>query len=320
MGKLEINKVGKVIVSTAGRAGLKLKKYSPELLIFGGVVGIVASTVLACKATLKIEELIDESQEKIGEVIEAHEKFPQKVYSEKDYKRDLTIVYVKRVVGLTKIYLPAATLGILSIGAILGGYNIMRKRNVALLATYKGLEEAFRKYRKRVVEDVGEEKDKQYLYGVRKEMITVTETGEDGKEKKVKKTIDVIDKNGPSQYARFFDESCTEWNPSSEYNLTFLKCQQNYANDLLQTRGHIFLNEVYDMLGIPRSQAGSICGWVKGAGDDSVDFGIYDVNTQTYQDDYANDTIEEKRRAFVNGYRSSILLDFNVDGVIYDKI
>jgi hypothetical protein len=135
------------------------------------------------------------------------------------------------------------------------------------------------------------------------------DTDENGKKIKSKKTIEVTDPNGVSQYARFFDESCVQWSKTPEYNLTFLNCQQNYANDLLHSRGHVFLNEVYDMLGIPRSQAGAVVGWVLGKDNDVgyIDFGIYDGNRM-------------RARDFVNGYERSILLDFNVDGVIYDLI
>ena len=91
----------------------------------------------------------------------------------------------------------------------------------------------------------------------------------------------------------------------------FLRAQQQYANDKLIAQGHLFLNEVYDMLGLPRTKAGAIVGWVyddnNAVGDNFVDFGIYDVHRETARD-------------FVNGYERSILLDFNVDGVIYDLI
>lgn len=111
-----------------------------------------------------------------------------------------------------------------------------------------------------------------------------------------------------SQYARFFDEGSPAWSKDSEYNLMFLKQQQQYANDLLKKRGHIFLNEIYDMLGIPRTKAGAVVGWVydenNPIGDNYVSFGITD----------------ERNANFVNGYEKSVLLDFNVDGNIWDKI
>ena len=184
----------------------------------------------------------------------------------------------------------------------------MSKRNVALAGAYKLMETGFKDYRKRLVEEYGEDVDFQFKNGIKNESVTIIEEDEDGKKKKVKKTIQVADPNQHSVYSRFFDESCVNWEKNPEFNLTFLTCQQNYANNLLQAKGHVFLNEVYDMLGLPRSSAGAIVGWVLSKeGDNFVDFGIYDLQSESARD-------------FVNGYERTILLDFNVDGVIYDKI
>jgi hypothetical protein len=176
-----------------------------------------------------------------------------------------------------------------------------------MIAAYKAVEQSFSDYRKRVVAEFGEEKDRLLKNGIKQSKVKVTELDEKGKTKTVEETIESADPNDISQYARFFDESSINWTKTAEYNMMFLTTQQNFANDLLHSRGHIFLNEVYDMLGIPRSQAGAVVGWVKGHGDDFVDFGIYDRESG-------------KARDFVNGYERSILLDFNVAGVIYDLI
>lgn len=309
MKKLEVAK--QVIKSKTGRAVLLAKKNSPEILMAVGVVGIVGSTVLACRATLKATDVMDKAQDKFNIIKEAKnlaEENDSDQYTEQDYKKDMAIAYVQTGVDFVKLYGPAVLLGTLSISCILGSHNIMRKRNLALVAAYKAVEKGFSDYRSRVVAELGEEKDYQFKHGLTSTKVDVVEEGEDGKKKKSKKDmLDVEDPNRISQYARFFDESSVNWSKTPEYNLTFLKAQQNYANDLLHSRGHIFLNEVYDMLGIPRSQAGAVVGWVKGEGDDFVDFGIFDVNNM-------------KKRDFVNGYERSILLDFNVAGLIYDMI
>lgn len=304
---IKINNIKGNIVKAAGRSGLVIKKYSPEILMTAGVVGIVTTTVMACRATLKVDAVLEKSKETIDKIHYAKENVDSKEYTEKDYKRDMTIAYLHTGADFAKLYGPSVTLGIASIGCMLGAHSIMKKRNVALMAAYKLVEQSFSDYRHRVVEDLGEEKDKQYKYGIKQETHTVIEEDEDGKKKKVKKTVEVIDPNVVSQYARFFDEASPQWSKTPEYNLIFLKCQQNYMNDLLKARGHVFLNEVYDALGIPRSQAGAVVGWVLGQGDDFIDFGIYDLNNESSRD-------------FVNGYERSILLDFNIDGVIYDLI
>lgn len=301
------------LTRTLNRVGLKLKKHSPEILVVTGVVGTVASAVMACKATTKIDEVLAETKENVEKTKDYVEKkgFSEK-YTEEDYKKDLTIFYAKGGLELVKLYAPSVALGALSITAILSGHNVLRKRNVALAAAYATVEKGFKEYRGRVVERFGEELDHELKYNIKaKEVEETTVDEKTGEEKVTKKTVNVADPNNYSTYARFFDDGCTGWTKDPEYNLMFLKNQQRYANDLLKSRGHLFLNEVYDMLGIPRTKAGQVVGWIYDEeypnGDNFVDFGIYDL-------------YNEKARDFVNGYERTILLDFNVDGDIMNLI
>lgn len=301
------------LTRTLNRVGLKLKKHSPEILVVTGVVGTVASAVMACKATTKIDEVLAETKENVEKTKDYVEKkgFSEK-YTEEDYKKDLTIFYAKGGLELVKLYAPSVALGALSITAILSGHNVLRKRNVALAAAYATVEKGFKEYRGRVVERFGEELDRELKYNIKaKEVEETTVDEKTGEEKVAKKTVNVADPNNYSSYARFFDDGCTGWTKDPEYNLMFLKNQQRYANDLLKSRGHLFLNEVYDMLGIPRTKAGQVVGWIYDEeypnGDNFVDFGIYDL-------------YNEKARDFVNGYEKTILLDFNVDGDIMNLI
>ena len=301
------------LTRTLNRVGLKLKKHSPEILVVTGVVGTVASAVMACKATTKIDEVLAETKNNVEKTKDYVEKkgFSEK-YTEEDYKKDLTIFYAKGGLELVKLYAPSVALGALSITAILSGHNVLRKRNVALAAAYATVEKGFKEYRGRVVERFGEELDRELKYNIKaKEVEETTVDEKTGEEKVTKKTVNVADPNNYSSYARFFDDGCTGWTKDPEYNLMFLKNQQRYANDLLKSRGHLFLNEVYDMLGIPRTKAGQVVGWIYDEeypnGDNFVDFGIYDL-------------YNEKARDFVNGYEKTILLDFNVDGDIMNLI
>lgn len=301
------------LTRTLNRVGLKLKKHSPEILVVTGVVGTVASAVMACKATTKIDEVLAETKDNINKTKDYVENkgFSEK-YTEEDYKKDLTIFYAKGGLELVKLYAPSVALGALSITAILSGHNVLRKRNVALAAAYATVEKGFKEYRGRVVERFGEELDRELKYNIKaKEVEETTVDEKTGEEKVTKKTVNVADPNNYSTYARFFDDGCTGWTKDPEYNLMFLKNQQRYANDLLKSRGHLFLNEVYDMLGIPRTKAGQVVGWIYDEeypnGDNFVDFGIYDL-------------YNEKARDFVNGYEKTILLDFNVDGDIMNLI
>jgi hypothetical protein len=312
MAKLEIMNT---VTRSLHRVGFKFKKHSPEILVGAGIVGVVGSAVMACKATTKLDEVLEEPKEKIEkihELMENPDMVPEgKEYTEEDGKKDLTIMYTQSAVKVVKLYAPAVILGTVSIAAILGGHHILRKRNLALAAAYATIDKGFKEYRGRVIERFGEELDKELKYNIKAKEIEETVVNEDGSENTVKKTVNVADPNTTSDYARFFDDGCNGWTKDPEFNLMFLKDQQRYANDLLKTRGHLFLNEVYDMLGLPRSTAGAVVGWVYDekhpVGDNFVDFGIYDL-------------YNEKKRDFVNGYERTILLDFNVDGEIYKLI
>ena len=288
----------------------QVQKHSPEILMGVGVVGVVTSTVMACKATMKLNDILEESKEtrdKIKEV-ENNPKYEDK-YSPADAKKDLTINYVQTGMKVAKLYAPAVLLGGASLGCLLASNDILRKRNAALSAAYMTVDKSFKEYRNRVTERFGEEVEKEIRYGIKAEQIETTVVDEDGNETTVTETIKTMDPNLYSDYARFFDAASPYWQNDPEYNLMFLKAQQQYANDLLRAKGRLFLNDVYDMLGIEKTKAGQVVGWVYDRenpnGDNFVDFGIYDMS-------------KERVRAFVNGYETNILLDFNVDGNIWD--
>ena len=201
------------LTRTLNRVGLKLKKHSPEILVVTGVVGTVASAVMACKATTKIDEVLAETKDNIDKTKDYVEKkgFSEK-YTEEDYKKDLTIFYAKGGLELVKLYAPSVALGALSITAILSGHNVLRKRNVALAAAYATVEKGFKEYRGRVVERFGEELDRELKYNIKaKEVEETTVDEKTGEEKVTKNTVNVADPNNYSSYARFFDDGCTGW-------------------------------------------------------------------------------------------------------------
>ena len=309
------------------KAGLKFKKHSPEIMVVAGVIGVVGSAIMACKATTKVSGLVEETKENLDEIHNAAEKGEVVdkntgelvAYTEEDSKKDLAIVYVQTGIKFAKLYGPSVLLGALSITSILASNHIMRKRNVALAAAYATVDKGFKEYRGRLVERFGKELDRELKYNIKAkeiETVEVDENGapvvdENGEVKTTKQTVTTADILHNSDYARFFDEYCTGWTRDAEFNLLFLRQQQNYANEKLKSQGYLFLNDVYGMLGIPKTKAGQIVGWVYNSGDkfcdNFVDFGIYDL-------------YNEKARDFVNGREKSILLDFNVDGNILDMI
>lgn len=288
-----------------GRSKVLLVKHAPTIMTVGGIAVVGIGIFMFCKASTQLEEKVDAHDEVLADITDMLDsnQIDEKEAGKLKFEEGRHFAW-----EMIKLYGPAATTTICGFGLILGGHHIIRKRNAALGVAYKTLEESFSQYRKRVRDDAGEDKDREYLYGLRKESVEVIEQGEDGSQKLVQKDIYLPGPCQPSPYARYFDEYSTQWSSNPEYNLMFLNANQNYANDKLKAQGHLFLNEVYEMLGLPHTQAGSVVGWVLGkSGDNCVDFGIYNLR-------------DKLKHAFVNGYEPSILLDFNVDGVIYDLI
>ena len=294
-------------------AGLKLKQHSPEILVVTGVVGMVASAVMACKATTKVHDILEEAKTNIDSihiVIEKDAASEEPKYTDKEAKKALTIAYAKTGLEFVKLYGPSVALGALSITSIFASNNILRKRNVALAAAYTIVDKSFKNYRGRVIERFGNELDRELRYGLKTvEEKTIDENGEEKVETRVVTTMDQEQLNR-SDYARFFDEGCKGWTDDAEANLIFLRQVQNYVNDKLHIQGYLFLNDVYKELGIRPTRAGHMVGWIydeeNREGDNFIDFGIYDLHNA-------------KARDFVNGIENVILLDFNVDGVIFGR-
>lgn len=297
----------KSVNGVASKAVMKLKKHSPEILVVAGIAGTVVSAVLACKATTKVAEILDETKGTLDTIHEGMETgaINGQEYTTEDGNKDTVVVYAQTGMKLAKLYAPAIILGTLSITSILASNNILRKRNVALGAAYAAIDKSFKEYRGRVIERFGEQVDTELKYGIKAKKFEEIEVDpETGKEKKVKKTVMVADPNLQSDYAVYFDSKSRNYETNPDYNRMFLKAQQAFANDKLQTRGHLFLNEVLDDLDLPRTPAGQIVGWTKDGPDGYVNFRIVEVERET----------EDGR------HEPALLLDFNVEGNIWEKM
>lgn len=297
----------KSVNGVASKTVMKLKKHSPEILVVAGIAGTVVSAVLACKATTKVAEILDETKGALDTIHEGMETgaINGQEYTTEDGKKDTVVVYAQTGMKLAKLYGPAIILGTLSITSILASNNILRKRNVALGAAYAAIDKSFKEYRGRVIERFGEQVDTELKYGIKAKKFEEIEVDpETGKEKKVKKTVMVADPNLQSDYAVYFDSKSRNYETNPDYNRMFLKAQQAFANDKLQTRGHLFLNEVLDDLDLPRTPAGQIVGWTKDGPDGYVNFRIVEVERET----------EDGR------HEPALLLDFNVEGNIWEKM
>ena len=308
------------VTRTLHKGGFWLKKHSPEIMTAVGTVGVVAGAVMACKATTKVNFILEETANKRATVDEAFERGTVKIkndageityaeYTDKDHQKDLAVVYAQGAMNVAKLYAPAVLVGVSGLMFLWGANNILHKRNAALTAAYATAHQGLNEYRSRVVERFGKDLDRELMYNIKAQEIEETVTNEDGTEQVVKKTVDVANPDYNSIYARFFDESCKGWTKSAEDNLRFLKMVQAWANKKLQAEGYLYLNDVYEALGIPKTKAGHVVGWIfdeaHPVGDNFVDFGIYDL-------------YNEKARDFVNGYERVILLDFNVDGNVWE--
>ena len=313
MKQLKIaNKVTKVFHKTR----FMTKKHSPEILITAGVVGVVASGIMACRATLKVHDTLEEAVQNLADIHEAAEHGCTAVgvpYSEEDCRKDVTTVYFQTGLKLVKLYAPSVILGVTSLGCVVTSNNILRKRNAALAAAYATIDKSFKEYRSNVVERFGETVDRQLKYNIKTKEVEETIVDENGKEKKVKKTVEVSEKKDYSDYSRFFDVGNPYWAKDAEYNRMFIRAQQQYANDRLRAQGYLFLNDVYESLGFDRTVAGQSVGWLyrpddpNHNGDNYIDFGIFD----THRSDARN---------FQDEFERTVLLDFNPDGPILNKV
>lgn len=291
-----------ILVRKTTRLALKVNKHSPEILIGVGIAGGVTATVLACRATLHVNDILDKHEETMKQielVSSQPEEYPD--YTPEKVANDKLITRVKTGVAIGKLYAPAIVVGSASIASILGSHYILNKRYIGVTAAYAGLQKAYKEYRQRISEEFGEEKELELYRGVREKLEEID--GKNGKKKTVTKKV--VEKPYPhSIYARVFDETNDWFKKNPTLNRIFLMGQQAHANDLLKIHGHLFLNDVYRMLGYPDTPEGAVVGWIEGHGDSFIDFGIFDPENLD----------------FINGYERSVWLDFNVDGVIYDLI
>jgi hypothetical protein len=288
-----------------GRQKLKISKNSPTILLVAGITGVVGTTVLASRATLKAQPVLEATHMELQELqynADVALRDHGVRQDEKVARKQRVAVYSNTAFQLTKLYAPAVIVGSLSVACLIKGHQIQNERYSALGAAYISLQEGFDAYRKRVRDEVGEEKEKDLFYNGQDQ--TYIEAGPNGPKKKKVRTVG---DGGGSVYARFFGPDNPNWKSTPEYNTMFLRQVETYLNKRLRTEGHLFLNRVYEELGMPDTEAGAVVGWLyeRGTGDDSIDFGIW------------SDEMRDHLYDFMVGNEGEILLDFNVDGPIH---
>ena len=283
-------RLNKAIPNIAQKLVSKVKVNSPSLLFGTGIVAVVGGTVLACRATMKLSEKLSDFEHEVNDVKTHHD-------DDHEYKKDLAYVYIKNTLGIVRMYAPPVLVVAGGVVLLTGSHIQLKRRNEALMLAYTSLEAAYNKYRGRVRDVVGEEKERELYLGITDKEIV----GENGK----KAVVKVGDPNDVSSYSRFFNVESRHWQKDQNLNRMWIELQQTHMNHLLRARGFVFLNEVYEALGIPWSPAGQHVGWLwHGDGDNYIEIAMFEV--------YPYD--------FTNGFHPDLLLDFNVDGVILNRI
>ncbi len=301
---MKINDILSKVVTQAHRAAFTARKHSPEILLVTGIVAGVTGAVVACKATTKLDDVVTKAKEEVDDI---HKRGAEE-NSEVNEPKELVSVYARTGVDIAKLYAPAVSLGVASIACVLASHHILKERHAALAAAYVAVDTSFKEYRNRVTNRFGSEVEHEIRYDIStKEIQKEVVNEETGEVTTVTETVRVGNPHLLSEYAKWFDCTSKCWEKNPEYNMMFLRAQQTTANDMLHREGHLFLNEVYDLLGIPRTRAGQVVGWLYNPNDKNcdsfVDFGLYEINRPTTKD-------------FVNGYEPDVVLDFNVQGNI----
>lgn len=303
----------------------KLKKASPTIMIVGAAIGGVTAAVLACKATIKAQDILNEHNTAVKTIHTTKEQIEQGViqldegesYTEKDFKNDITTTYVQTGLKLAKVYAPAVTLGAVSLGCMFGSHHIMSKRNASLTAAYIALDKAFAEYKSRVSNRFGSRVQEELEHNIKAVELESKSTNEQGVEETIKEYKDIAMQH-TSPYTCIFDETVDTWQPDNMMNRTYLFLMEQSANKRLRTQGHLFLNDVLASLGTHggvtlKTPEGQIVGWIYDPNDPTrqshVDFGV----TNYVEGD-------EALNSFINGGERSVMLRFNCDGPIIDKI
>lgn len=296
---MDLTQIMNTTTRAIGRTGLGVRKVSPELLVGVGIVGLVAAGVVAARATIKAQPILERAKDAV-DTVEFH-KQNDEAYKPHNQKKDLIYIYRTTAFELAKIYAPAITLGGLGVACVLGGHHMLRQRNVALAAAYKVLETSYGEYRKRVRSEVGDAKELEIYQDVR-EIEVVDDKGKVSKKK-------IHGPNAGNGYGRFFDQLNPNYVENASLNLAFITSVQRFYNMQLNLRGYVFLNEVYDTLGFEKTTAGQVVGWCSDGNDGEdgwIDFGIDNPENWRAQE-------------FIKGNERAVFLDFNVDGDIHRK-
>ena len=285
-----------------GKPGMKAAKYLPELAMGIGAGLVVVAGVKCCKDTLDLEDVIDEARYEIEEA-KANDA----------NGRMMTIVYLKAGGRFIRLYGADIGTGLFGLAMMFYGFGVESGRLMDTIAAYKVLEGANKHLKGGVIDKYGKDAYEEIMYGMKREDVELEEIDEDGevKTRKLKKTKVYPEDEGYSDLAVFFGPGNPLHTKNAAFNLMRLREIENYMTNRLRIEKHLFLNDVLEAIGEKHTPEGAIKGWIYGdGGDDFVSFGI----------DWEDAEKKPAVRRFLNGIEHTVWLDFNVDGIIWDKI
>lgn len=275
----------------------KTNYQAPNILFYLGLVGMVGTVATGIQGAYKFGFAATDYENGMRVINEEAKAGRLTEKQVKEMKRDQ---YKETAIEATKCFAPTLVLGIATIGCLTKSHNMLNNRIAGLSAAYTTLQTQFGEYRNRVRAEVGEDKEDELYFDRKKQNVKVSDA--EGNVSDLE--VEVQDAGG---YKYLFDEvNSNNWSSDPGYNRIFLQAQENYANDMLASRGHVFLNDIFDGLGMERTAAGAVVGWIAEEGA-HVDFGLrnpgYEPNDLFWKDE-----------------ENSIQLNFNVQGVIFDKL
>ena len=318
--KISLEGVKTLVKSKAYQGQFLVKKRSPEILLIVGLGGFGTSMWLACRATLKAQPVLKHARD-VADALDVISSNVEEPVEKQEMLQARMLATVDVISELAQLYGPAIVIGGLSVGCLIGSNRILTRRNAAIAGAYTLIDGAFKGYRARVKTELGEDVDtylmwkkpleeKMKVVPASRKVNPVNFDDMDFNDLPGEVYGDTEDQMGmPSPYAKIFNEDSIYWRRDRNMNEFFLRAVQTQMNDELHARGNLFLNEVYDALGIPRTESGAIVGWLSQGGDCFVDFDLYNPYNQSTAD-------------FVNGYehQKGLVLDFNVDGPIFNML
>lgn len=252
-----------------GNKGLTLvKPHLPTIMVVAGSASVVAGAFFACKATLKVDQVLEEHNAIMSHVRESIEKLPEGRLTKREIMSDKLQCYAATAGKLCRLYAPAIGLSLAGFAAIFSGFGMIKRWHALAVSSVAALDEKFGKYRAGVIKKYGKEVDKQ-LAG---EIIETTkqeikkideETGEEKAEEVDAITGITFENLVEDDFTRVFDCSNPRWENDYLFNDNFFKNLIHYYTKHLQSHrmDHVFFNTILKECGFRETGIGHFYGW-----------------------------------------------------------